>query len=269
MSIKRRARAAALLALTLVVVGAVAGTARGGTNSWQDIWAQIKPLLADPGTINNADNPVNWTKLKRVPAGLADGLDNGVDKAGFGLKKNIYPDLEFAVDTSKIQQRVGGACDSGKAIQSINADGSVACSGSGSGGSLVVYQGSAASQFGQPVGNDWASIGGALDIPAGRWLLAGTVELKGNYDIEYAACQLEAWLEGVRYPRDKIYSVVGAPNGLDDSPAHVTTSLTGVWESSEPSRIAIVCKDDDHGVHWLNAKVTATRASEVHVQQLR
>lgn len=32
--------------------------------------------LGDPGTINKAGNPVNWTKLNSVPAGFADGVDN-------------------------------------------------------------------------------------------------------------------------------------------------------------------------------------------------
>ena len=37
----------------------------------------IKPRLANPGTINDANNPVDWTKLKGVPAGFADGTDDG------------------------------------------------------------------------------------------------------------------------------------------------------------------------------------------------
>src|SRR5687768_7018952 len=60
----------------------------------------------------------DWTKLKSVPAGLADGLDNGVDRAGFGLKKNLYPNVEFAVDRTKIQQRVDGSCPAGQAVKS-------------------------------------------------------------------------------------------------------------------------------------------------------
>jgi hypothetical protein len=35
----------------------------------------IKPRLANPGTINGAGNPADWTKLKNVPAGFADGVD--------------------------------------------------------------------------------------------------------------------------------------------------------------------------------------------------
>ena len=34
--------------------------------------------LSAPGTINAAGNPVQWTKLKGVPAGFADGVDNSI-----------------------------------------------------------------------------------------------------------------------------------------------------------------------------------------------
>jgi len=34
------------------------------------------PTLSNPGGINNAGNPVDWTKLKNVPAGFADGTDD-------------------------------------------------------------------------------------------------------------------------------------------------------------------------------------------------
>src|SRR5215216_3973095 len=138
-SIKRRARAATLVAVSVLLAGAIAGTASGGTSGWEQVWDQIKPLLSDPGTINNPDNPVHWTKLKGVPAGFADGLDNGVDRAGFGLTKNLFPKLEFAVDTTKIQRRVSGTCSGGQAVQAIGADGAITCTSGGAG--AVVYQG--------------------------------------------------------------------------------------------------------------------------------
>jgi hypothetical protein len=36
---------------------------------------QLRSDLKDPGTINQPSNPVDWTKLKGVPAGFADGED--------------------------------------------------------------------------------------------------------------------------------------------------------------------------------------------------
>jgi hypothetical protein len=38
--------------------------------------AEQVPDLGDPGTINAAGNPVDWTQLKGVPAGIADGTDD-------------------------------------------------------------------------------------------------------------------------------------------------------------------------------------------------
>jgi hypothetical protein len=273
MTIKRPVKAALLFAVSLVFAGAIAGTAVGGTNAWQDVWAQIRPLLSDPGTINNAENPVHWTKLKGVPAGLADGSDNGVDRAGFGLKKNLYPNLELAVDTTKIQQRVGGTCPPGQAVGSINADGTVTCAA----GAPVVYQGwdEASNTGGDPVGNEWASIGGALNLPAGQWSLAARVSLKGNYDIDYVACQLEAWVGGSRDVRDDANVVVGAPDGLDDDPAIVGLPLQGIYGSSNPFRVAVVCRDSYNGtaekqagVRWYSVKILATQASQLHQQRL-
>jgi hypothetical protein len=39
------------------------------------------PQLNTPGTINSPSNPVDWTKLKGVPAGFADGTDDGAGGA--------------------------------------------------------------------------------------------------------------------------------------------------------------------------------------------
>lgn len=36
-----------------------------------------KSELQTPGTINDPSNPVDWTRLKSVPAGFADGIDDG------------------------------------------------------------------------------------------------------------------------------------------------------------------------------------------------
>jgi hypothetical protein len=41
--------------------------------------------LGTAGSINDAGNPVHWTKLKGVPAGLADGTDDGVTTGTDGV----------------------------------------------------------------------------------------------------------------------------------------------------------------------------------------
>jgi hypothetical protein len=46
------------------------------TDSSQHLWTDhIRPRLASPGSLNASGNPVDWTKLKNVPHGLADGDD--------------------------------------------------------------------------------------------------------------------------------------------------------------------------------------------------
>ena len=44
----------------------------------------LKGYLAFPGTINDPTNPVNWTKLKGVPSGIADGVDSEGSGTGDG-----------------------------------------------------------------------------------------------------------------------------------------------------------------------------------------
>jgi hypothetical protein len=43
--------------------------------SYNHLFVHLKPFLATPGTLNSATNPVDWTRLKNVPAGFADGVD--------------------------------------------------------------------------------------------------------------------------------------------------------------------------------------------------
>ncbi len=52
------------------------------------------------GSLNYEDNPVDWTKLKNVPAGFADGSDAEGGGAGdgrsntYGSPWNSYPQME-------------------------------------------------------------------------------------------------------------------------------------------------------------------------------
>ena len=41
-------------------------------------FATLAALQSPVGSVNEADNPVNWNQLQNVPAGLADGTDNGI-----------------------------------------------------------------------------------------------------------------------------------------------------------------------------------------------
>jgi hypothetical protein len=274
----RLRRAAAIVGLSLLLTGVIAGTAAGGPLTWQQVWEQIRPLLSDPGTINASDNPVHWTKLRGVPAGLADGLDNGVDRAGFGLKKNLVPNLEFAVDPAKIQRRVGGTCPAGQAVRSIGADGTVACVNAAP---PVVYFGWDEAEGGQdPIGNDWSSVGGALDLPAGSFSLVAKLQVQGGHDggddvggqLDWLYCQLHAWVDSASHTRD--WTQVGLDRPSQGA-ATLPITLTGVFSSSKPWRAAMVCKDSWDGssenetdVSWENVHITATQVSQLHEQQL-
>jgi hypothetical protein len=69
-----------LLVLTSVVVGGIllAPVSAHVGDEFGHLWkVHIKPKLAKDGTINANKNPVNWTRLKNVPAGFADGTDDG------------------------------------------------------------------------------------------------------------------------------------------------------------------------------------------------
>jgi hypothetical protein len=85
-------------------------------------------LLGTAGTINQGSNPVQWTKLKGVPAGLADGVDDAgpAYSAGFGLVLN---GTQFNVEPGQVQRRVVDGCAEGSSIRTIAQDGSVTCQG--------------------------------------------------------------------------------------------------------------------------------------------
>ena len=61
-----------------IVIGSLLVTPAGAhvTSGFRHLWREhIKPRLAEAGVLNDPANPVDWTKLTGVPAGLADGDD--------------------------------------------------------------------------------------------------------------------------------------------------------------------------------------------------
>lgn len=121
---------AALVVVALMVgstVGLVAAhPGPGADQTDQHLWAHID-ALDEPGTINASGNPLHWTKLKGVPPGIADGLDDDRPPIGFGLEyASPAIGTVLRVNTTEIQRRVG-SCASGDAIRSVNQDGSVVC----------------------------------------------------------------------------------------------------------------------------------------------
>jgi hypothetical protein len=77
-----------------------------------------------PGTINQATNPVDWTKLRNVPAGIADGTDAGstyVNGAGLTLTGSTFAadfttsggDNGVATTVARGDHRHAGTCPTG------------------------------------------------------------------------------------------------------------------------------------------------------------
>jgi hypothetical protein len=211
----------------------------------QDAWVEIAPRLAEPGTLNRTDNPVDWTKLKGVPAGFADGLDNGVDKAGFGLKLNVFPALAFAVDTSKIQQRVTGTCTAGETIQSIAADGTVACAGPS-----VLATG--INDTGR-ICNDFCNEG-SLSLPAGTYAITAKIDLWQHFD---ANLRVECKLDGAGVTLDRSAATIQAGEGSRTTlPLQTDVALTS------PGNVAIACTDfGEGGVYGQYLRIMAVRVA--------
>jgi hypothetical protein len=75
---QRHGRTKLLMVISGMCLGVLLLTPAGAhvTGSFRHLWRDhIKPRLASRGTLNASGNPVNWTKLKNVPKGLADGDD--------------------------------------------------------------------------------------------------------------------------------------------------------------------------------------------------
>jgi hypothetical protein len=143
-----------VMGLGLVLVGALLVTPVRAhvKKEFGHLWKKhIKPKLSSPGTINKAKNPLNWTKLKNVPAGFADGTDDVAGGSGGGDITSVAAgsgltgggdsgDVSLGADFSAVQARVSGGCpppgipnpdpsdpDFGSSIKAIKADGTVIC----------------------------------------------------------------------------------------------------------------------------------------------
>lgn len=130
--------------------------------------APRQPLTPTPYALYAATAP--WSGLGDVPVGLADGDDDTTYAPGTGL---TLVDTTFHVDTSFIQRRVTGACDSGTALREVRADGSIVCEpvGGGEGDIDAVYAGEGLTGGGE-IGAVTLSL--SLPVPSASLALSAT-----------------------------------------------------------------------------------------------
>jgi hypothetical protein len=170
MKVTRPSARSVVAGVGLILVGAllVAPVGAHVNKRFGHLWKKhIKPKLSTQGTINKAKNPLDWTKLKNVPPGFADGTDDVTGGAGGGDITSVAAgtgltgggdsgDVSLGTDFSAIQARISNDCippagipnpskpDFGSSIESIKADGTVICEDDDVGpkGVVVVVQSS-------------------------------------------------------------------------------------------------------------------------------
>jgi hypothetical protein len=186
---RRRRRAPWSLAILAVAILATATPASAHvTNSFDHLWNDhILPLIStNDGQVNQAADPIDWTKLKSVPRGFADGVDNGLTQVSHsndltGSGGRLSP---LAIDTNRIQRRVTTACGPGAAINSIGVTGAAACT---QGPSVsYTFHDATVDLPGEPATVNLLS----MTLPAGQWLILakGTASGFGTW---YVTCWLE------------------------------------------------------------------------------
>jgi hypothetical protein len=180
-------RSVVLVAVGVLIGGLLLAPVSAHVNSkFGHLWKiHIKPKLAKPGSINAPKNPVDWTRLKNVPAGFADGIDDGA--GGDGDITAVLPgtgltgggdsgDVELAVDPTTVQMRVSEKCTdlkTGAAIRRVLSDGSVECVFAGVSTPL---QGQAETSL-SSIGIKKTLI---IDCPGSRRVIGGGAEIVGE-----------------------------------------------------------------------------------------
>ena len=129
----------------------------GGHPATQPELNAVTAALAASGTINTTTNPVDWTQLKNVPAGFADGTDAGGPATDHGL-------LTGLTDDDHPQYLVANGsrnAPNGFAVTGTAGSGSIPATGTGV--RLMWYPRKSAFRAGAAFGNGWddASIGTA------------------------------------------------------------------------------------------------------------
>jgi len=238
-----------VLALALTLSPAGAHVTSEFAHLWND---HILPRIQSPGTINDDNNPVVWTKLKNVPEGFADGADatglNAVSHTA-QLTGAGRPTDPLGVNTSEIQRRAAEVCPAGQAIRGIGVTGAVSCTAGPS-----VFAAFHDAGIVDENSNLWTLVAD-LDLPAGSWAIFGKVIVNGKGPT-HLTCRLLAG-------SDLDYATV--KNDIDDEGSQhfnaYTVPLLVAHASGSPFTTTLDCRnnfDDGYIVKW--AKITAIRA---------
>jgi hypothetical protein len=240
--------------MCIVVAGALAvAMAASGVGAHDDgttshLWLDhIKPMRV-AGTINDPANPVDWTKLKNVPAEIADGNDAGVEAAGFGLGKGRGP--YFYVKSDVIQRRVDSFCATGQSIKSVAVDGSVTCTAGPRGFIKRVADTGLMCNV--------ACTEGYLVLSPGTWAInakIGAYQTVAGNDYMYVVCTLDAGGLSDYSVVDVEMSGLGAP--IATLPMQLIATLSSNLHAS------VNCGDSDEGeVQGHDLSIMAVRLSD-------
>lgn len=102
------------LLVVAVLIGLAMAPAQGHvTKKFGHLWNNhLKPRLAAAGTINDPANPIDWTRLKNVPASIADGDDevgvSGVEMVSSQSDFSSSPYTSHSVSCPSGKIPVGG-----------------------------------------------------------------------------------------------------------------------------------------------------------------
>jgi hypothetical protein len=125
--------------------------ARYFTESEADGRFPLRTDLSVAGTVNESSNPVDWSRLKGVPAGFADGLDDGawVDMGSYAYRASGW--VGIATPAPKANLHVAGY--DGAVFTGSMGSGSIPATGAGT--RMMWYPGKAAFRSGIAIATEW------------------------------------------------------------------------------------------------------------------